>query len=186
MSIIIDQYQDSGPLLSGRGTTTTLINNVGWKVDGGAEGLDYAEYPILRPSITPQTRSFQYYTFFKLSGTYIKASRIRIAILGIPLSGVKLFCGLADTYATPTSDHIGDLTYYQPPTVAGSIGLVMYPKLSLTSPITGLSYPQYLTGNTTYYTQYLKTQLYVEAGSYGNVDDIKIKCYVDEYEEDDL
>lgn len=183
MAIIIDQYQDSGPLLSGRGTTTTLINNVGWMNSGAAEGLTYADYPLIRPTIEPFTRSFTYYTFFKLSGTYVKGSRVRVKIAGLP-SDIRIYNRLTDTYITPSSDHGGDLDYLVLIPTVNSVTL--YPRLSTVGPNTGLSYPQYLSANTTYYTEYIKTQVYVEAGaSYASVQNL-FKCYVDEYEEDDL
>lgn len=179
MAINIDFYQDSGPLLAGRGTTTTLINNVGWMNSGAAEGLTYAEHPIIRPTTTPFARSFTYFSFFKLSGTYIKGSRVRIKVAGTPIAGVKVFCKLTDSYAAPTSNHDGDLVYR-------AADLTLFPRLSTVGPNTGLSYLQYLTGNTTYYTEFLKTQIYVEAGAEYNNNLIDIKCWVDEYEEDDV
>lgn len=177
MSIDIDHFQDSGPLSAGRGTTTIQIDNIGLKSNGGVENLDYAEYPLIAPSGDPFARSFKYFTFFKLSGTYVKASRVRIKIE--PLSGVKTFYRLTDTYSAPDAVHTGDLIYV-PSTQ------VVYPRLSTTGPNTGLIYPQYLTANTTYYTEYLELQVYVPVGTSYQSSVGKITCWVDEYEEDDL
>ncbi len=185
MAIIIDHYQDSGPLQSGRGTTTTLINNVGWMNNGSAEGLTYADYPLIRPTVEPFNRSFTYFTFFKLSGTYVKGSRVRIKLSGAPIAGVSIFCRLTDTYVTPTANFTGDLTYFNP-TNPSSAGQVFYPRISTTGPNANLNYLQYLAGNTTYYTEYLETQVYVKAGTEYNNIVLNLKCYVDEYEEDDL
>jgi hypothetical protein len=150
--------------------------------NGSAEGLTYADYPLIRPTVEPFTRSFTYFTFFKLSGTYVKGSRVRIKITGLP--EVRLYNRLTDTYATPSSVHEGDLNYLVTDFTTSSVTL--YPRLSTVGPNTGLSYPQYLSANTTYYTEYVKTQVYVGAwGSYSSAQNI-IKCYVDEYEEDDL
>lgn len=190
MTIDIDHYQDSGTLTSGRGATTTLITNIGWKTAGSSEDTTYAQAPIIRPANALAT-SYEYYTFFKLSGTYVKASRVKIQISGNPNgsssggyatvgTGVRLFYRLVDTYNTPDGVDDGDLVYYDGTTIN------LYPKVSTVGPHTGLTYLQYLTGNATYYTQYLLTRLYVEPGStFGNIGDVKFSCFVDEYESTD-
>lgn len=191
MTIDIDHYQDSGALTSGRGAVTTLITNIGWKTAGSNEETTYAQAPIIRPTTTPIANSYEYYTFFKLSGTYIKGSRVKITIAGNPNgssedgyatvgTGVKLFYRLVDTYETPDSVDDGDLVYYDGTTIA------LYPKLSMFGPQSGATYHQYLDENTTYYTQYLLTRILVEQGStFGNIGDVSFNCTVDEYESTD-
>lgn len=197
MSIDVEIYQDSGPLLNGRGTTTSLINNIGWKTSASGELVgSYTQDTIVRPQTSdiPFTHCYDYYTFFKISGIYVKASRPRIAITGSIVgspptgyvgnpTGVRLFYRLAESYGTPTNTHDGDLVYYN------NNNMVLYPKLSLTSPVSGLTRPQYLNANTTYYTQFLHTKVYVEYGTmaagWGNIGELEIECRVDDYEESD-
>jgi len=88
MSIDIDHYQDSGALASGRGSATTQIDNIGWMNSGAVEGFQYPIYPIIRPTADPLVCSYDYYTFFKLSGTYVTASRPRITISGTVCSTI--------------------------------------------------------------------------------------------------
>jgi hypothetical protein len=204
MSIDIDHYQDSGPVISGRGTNTTQIDNIGWMNSGAAEGFQYPIYPIIRPTAQTYVYSYDYYTFFKLSGIYAAASRPRITISGnirTSLIGdaigvdhnsdglvneddhsVKMYYELTGTYATPDNTSLGGLIYYTDSTIT------LYPRLSTTGPNANLSYVKYLAANTTYYTEYLHTRLYVRGNptSYGNVGPLTILCFNDEYESNDL
>lgn len=192
MTINIDQYQDSGTLTSGRGATTTLIANIGLMTNGAAEATQYPVYPIIRPASAPLASSYEYFTFFKLSGTYAAGSRVRIQISGnvnganadgytTVGTGARLYYRLSDTYYTPDATDNGDLVFYNGTTVT------LFPKISITGPTTDLNYVQHLTADTTYYTQYLILRLLVEQGStYGNIGDLAIQCYVDEYESADL
>lgn len=206
MTIAIEHYQESGPASGGRGTTTTLITNVGWRAVGFAEDVsNYAAQPISRPLASTGaafTVSYDYYTFFKISGVYFKASRPRFKISGNPngdapqildeegnpignydgaKGGARLFFRLTDTYSTPVGLDQGDLVYYD------GTPITLYPKMSLTGPTTDLQYYKFLDADTTYYSQMLHTRIYVEAGStYGNLGELTITCLVDEYEGIDL
>lgn len=191
MTIDIDHYQDSGALTTGRGAVTTLITNIGLKASGTSEDNSYAAAPIIRPATALLTSSYEYYTFFKLSGTYAKGSRVRIELTGNPNggndlgyattgTGVKLFYRFTDTYATPDATDDGELTFYD------GNPIKLFPKLSTVGPHTGAIYRQYLDANTTYYTQYLCLRLMVEQGStFGNIGDLSFNCTVDEYESTD-
>lgn len=271
MTINIDHYQDSGTLTSGRGATTTLIDNIGWMANGSPEGLLHPIYPIIRPteSGVPFSYCYDYYTFFRFSGSYIAAARPRIDInispiphtrdatltktpfdidfteeevsittivtsngtlvtdftynnqtktltiasvpLSVPSSGnvilpisltinyttpgvplwntsvkpivgnARMYYQLTEKYATPAAVHNGGLILHEDTLIT------LYPRLSTTGPNANLSYPHYLAANTTYYTEYLHTRIYLNTiQQYGNIGPISFKCYVDEYESTDL
>lgn len=192
MTINIDHYQDSGYVSAGRGSVNTLITNIGLKASGSSEDTSFAVYPIIRPTTAPLSYSYEYYTYFKLSGTYAKGSRVRIVLSGYPNNpaptgfegpeeGLRLYYRLTNTYSTPDGNYDGDLVFYDGTT------LTLYPKISTIGPTTGLAYHQYLDANTTYFTQYVKLVVIAEqADSFGNMGEVKLECFVDEYEDTDL
>ena len=68
---------------------------------------------------------------------------------------------------------------------------MLYPRVSTTDPSAATTYQQYLAANTTYYTEYLVTQLVVEQWDpsnpqglygYGNIGQLKVKFECDEYD----
>jgi hypothetical protein len=154
--------------------------------------IDDASWVVNQSRLPKFAVSYDYYTFFKLSGTYAKASRVRIAITGdvngaaptgydSATGGLRLYFRLTDTYQTPAAVDDGELRFY-----AGG-GELMFPKISTIGPSTGLDYVQFLATNTTYYTQFLHTRLYVPPGAgYGNAGEVNFQCYVDEYEDTDV
>ena len=189
MTIDIDHYQETGAVAaSTRGTTTTLITNVGWKNSAATEDTPYAQYPLIRPT-TGLATSYTYRTYFKLSGTYVRASRVRIVISGNPNgtstgystagSGIRIYARLTSDYVEAAAT-LADMSeiYYD------NTSLTLYPRLSTTG--VGFSYYRHLAQNTTYYTQYLVTRVLVEPGTtFGNIGDLTIACLVDEYEDTD-
>jgi len=198
MAIDIEVFQEYGPVQgTGRGSTIQ-INNVGWRSLQTEETYgSYAQFPVRRPQTGQPAlnQSYDYYTYFVISGEYLIATRPRIIIkgnitgappegfVGTP-TGARLFVRLTDTYSTPTNTHDGNLTYYNNNTLA------LFPRLSTIGPNQGLSHIRYLQPNTTYYTEFIHTKLYVdymtEGTGYGNIGETSISCEVDEYEGMDL
>lgn len=196
MSIIVRLYEESGPVVAGRGANIIEVDNIGWKSAGTDETSEYVYDPISRPTgSAPFSYSYKKVNFIKIEGTYGIASRVRFKIYGDLLNKtheegyaftdkVRLFYKLTDVYETPTNTFDGTLMY-----IAPGESKVVYPALSLTSPTSARAYPQYLESNTTYYTQYLVTQLFVEQGTpadFGNLGELNIECYVDEYEDGNI
>ena len=192
MTMTVEIYEDSGTAVAGRGTTRIAVENIGWKSSGLDESNSYIYNPITR-SETDVVWSFTKYNFMKISGTYAAGARPRIEIrgnvAGAPPAGydgttkVKLYYKLTNEYITPSAAMDGSLIYL-PPGVT-----TLYPKLSTVGPEDATSsYVQHLTGNATYFSQYLVTQLLVEPGTafdYGNLGELIIKVFVDEYETTD-
>ena len=76
MAITMTIFEDSGPLLAGKGTNHTAVTNIGWKSNGLDETDPYIYGPLIRPEgDTPFTYSFKKYNFLKIEGTYPFASR---------------------------------------------------------------------------------------------------------------
>lgn len=193
MAITITIFEDSGPLLNGKGTNRTAVTNIGWKSNGLDETDPYIYGPLIRPEgDTPFTYSFKKYNFLKIEGTYPIASRPRIKFTGnyngAPPQGyeksganqVRLYYKLTNEYETPNNDWDGSLMYLPP-----GVTQTVYPAMSVVGPELATTYPQYLIGNITYYTQYLVTQLLVPAGTsidFGNIGELNIEWFFDEYE----
>jgi len=202
MPINLTLYEDTGPAVSGAGTYRNAVGNIGLKADGTDDtGNHYAYSPVIRPYQGEYwSHSYKKYHFLKLHGTYPAASRVRIKISNgvkdAPPEGyesestlvndadpykVRIFYKLTNTYEQPNDAWDGELRFLEDGTVT------LYPSLSLTGPGSNQTYPQYLTANTTYYTQYLVTQLEVPVGSgVGNIGEVNIEWFVDEYEDGDL
>lgn len=197
MALSIEIMEDSGALVSGHGTTRIITDNVGWKSSGLDETNHFVFYPLRRPD-AGFTYSFIKYNYFKISGTYAKASRPRIIINhGLRTGGecigrTKLYYKLTNTYAVPSNGYTGDLIYLPPDSEESR--KILFPRMSTVGPESATSYTQYLTGNTTYYTEYFVTQLLVHTtdyvdpevvltSTYGNIfEDTTIKMELDEYE----
>lgn len=188
----VELYEDSGALAAGRGTTRIAVENIGWKSSGLDESNSYIYHPITR-STTDVVWSYTKYNFMKISGTYAAGARPRIKIsgnvAGAPLKDykgttkVKLYYKLTNEYETPSNSMDGSLIYVPPG------GITVYPKLSTTGPEdAAAAYVHHLAGNTTYFSQYLVTQLLVEPGTvleYGNLGELVVELLVDEYESTD-
>jgi len=190
--MLVELYEDSGAAVSGRGTTRIAVENIGWKKSGSDESNSYIYHPITR-SETDVVWSYTKYNFMKISGTYPAGARPRIQIsgnvAGSPPQGyegttkVKLYYRLTNEYSESSDVMDGSLIYVPPG------GITVYPKLSTTGPEDAASsYVHHLTGNTTYFSQYLVTQLLVEPGTaldYGNLGELVVKVFADEYETTD-
>ena len=194
MTIEVEVFEDSGALLSGHGTTRQSVTNVGWKSSSLDETNHYVYYPVYR-SKTDWGFSYPKYNYIKISGTYAAGARPRMTIsgsvIGAPPSGytgthkVRLYYKLTNTYGSQ-SDAMDGTLIYLPPGVTQTV----YPRMSTTGPEVATAYTKHLTGSTTYFSEYLVTQLYVEPDAtrfrYGNIGEIVIKFHMDEYETADL
>lgn len=219
MAITVEVKEDSGAVVSGHGTTRISVNNIGWKNSGLDETHSYPYYPIQRPETFGLQPSFKKYNYLKISGTYASGTRPKIIITNGILSGdisrtntsapttdtpltgitqttqietpttyqttnkVRLYYKLSSTYEVPDGNFDGDMIYVPPG------GLTIYPRISTTGPESANTWIQRMSANTTYYTEYLITQLYVEPGAwdeYGNIGNVEIKFTFDEYETADL
>lgn len=192
MTMLVELYEDSGTAVAGRGTTRIAVENIGWKNSGLDESNSYIYHPITR-SETDVVWSYTKYNFMKISGTYAAGARPRIQISGNVAGAapegyqsttkVKLYYKLTNEYETPSNAMDGSLIYVPPG------GITVYPKLSTVGPEDASStYVHHLAGNTTYFSQYLVTQLLVEPGTafdYGNLGELVVKVFVDEYETTD-
>lgn len=175
------------------------VNNVGWKLSLLDETFPYADYPVGRPIVgtSEYTCSGPKYNYGKIQGTYAAATRVRFHlegnVIGAPPLGydgtgkVRLYYRLTNEYAPPaTFDqyYLMSGTYIVP-----GQSVVLAPFLSTSDPRNATSMVNLLSANTTYYTNYLITQLYVEEGAwneYGNIGEFFIRITVDEYETTDI
>lgn len=194
MTLNVEFYQDTGPTVSDHGTTRVSVNNIGWKSNGLDESHSYVFYPVNRSIAGAQTWCYTQYTYVKVSGTFPAAGRPKFYISGavdgaapeghIGTNKIRLFYKLTNVYAPPSALMDGSLIYLPP-----GVTQVLYPMMSGVGPELATSYIQHLTGNTTYYTQYLVTQLLVEPGTnfdYGNIGELHVKFTIDEYESADI
>ena len=195
MAITIELFEDTGVESAGRGSASAAVNNIGWKADASDESVLYSDHPIIRP-IDPEQTSFSYhkYNFIKISGTYGNATRLSAKFTGdfnVPVVGfedtstskVRLYYKVTSTYETPTN-LILDGTLYDV-TTSPWIGL----NLSTLGPDTATTRPNLLATDTTYYSAYIVTQLYVEPGSnieFGNTGGVNLEITLDEFETSNL
>lgn len=170
-------YEDSGPVLSGRGTTTTEITNCNWKRTGTTTDI-YWHYPLRRPiSVHDLDFSFTKFIFFKLYGTCNLVKNVKITLDTVPGLRSRLYCRLSHIYAQPNSSIFNTLTYLSGP-------LTLFPNLG-SAPNLATTRPLKLTGNIEVYTQYLITKLVIINSDYsdvGNTTPITIKFSYDEFE----
>jgi hypothetical protein len=186
MTITAEIWEDSGAVLAGHGTTRISVNNIGWNYVGTPETTDYAYNPIPRSEFSTRL-SYTKWNYLKISGTYPTGSRMRLKITGDPngappvgydgTTGITLKYAITSTYTFPTNAAYPGMTTYVP----GEIILpIQWNAIGPES--TPLAGP-HMTTNTTYYSQYLVTQIEVAAGTdYGNIGEINIMLMMDEYE----
>ena len=191
MSITIELFEASGPA-----KTIELAEQMNWKsISAIDSSYPYWQFPIRRPDTSASEMyraSYVKYVYARISGTYSQAKRVRWVINGIPGLGTKLYYSMTNSYVSPTESLMGSGTLI-------NNGDVLFPSLSSVSPDAATSRVTSLTPpNTTFYTNYLCTQLYVPKGSWMNVGntttmiqteenpdgepDMTIKLLVDDYE----
>lgn len=218
MSITIEAYEDSGMLTSNRGSIIQLVENIGHKSTSNDESFHFSYYPILRPSPHSSNEndlygvSFHKYTHFKISGTYASATRVRIkmeviepegdeANLVYTKTGNRVVYKWTNHYQTPTENLLSGSTWDM------ESPKILVPCLSTSSPDTATDFVHILQPNTTYYTNFLVTQIHLNKGilenlgeipsllelykddkttllDFGNIPLIKVTVTLDEYETD--
>ena len=180
-------FEDSGPLLGGEPTERHEVINIGWKNSGLPESTPFVEYPINRPSSNLLGYSYIKYNYLKISGIEGVGTRARIIIVGDPALmeeyDVRLFYKITNTYQQPTNNILtGSMYMYETADMP-----VIFPRLSTTDPQNATSHVRWMQPNTTYYTEYFVSQLYVNPSywqNYGNLggEAITLRFVVDNYE----
>lgn len=168
MSVNIDLYEDTGAVLSGRGTTVTLLDS--WDLKNSADHA-YVYYPtnettaapLIRPFNTAgaQTLSFKKYLSFKLDGTYTRLKNIRIKVTASDpdTDAAQLFYKLTNTYQVPDNTFDGDMILLSPNSTI--LTPIIWPMLSTTGPQNATSRQTVYGPNQTLYTQFLVVQMRV-------------------------
>lgn len=186
MALTLSVWEDSGALIGGHGTIRNEVDNLGYKASSLDETFTFADYPIRRP-INDElfTVSYTKYYYFKFQGTYSNVDSIAVHFEGQVdwYSGspndrnIRIITKWTNVYTPPSTDLLTGVTY-EPEKPA-----LWLPKISTVGPEAATSYIDPV-ANTTYYTQYLVTQLYVDRGGfydYGNLDTgLKLKLTLGE------
>lgn len=190
MAITLQLWEDTGSVLASHGTTRNPIENIGFRNSGTDDITPYADYPLIRP-VPPQlfAVSFPKYNYWKIFGTYPRARRPKILITGnvngAPPSGfvgtdkVRIYFNLTNIYTPPAA------TLLSGSFIDFSASTVLYPFTSGTGPELATTYIDPLLTDTTYWTAYLVTQLYMEQhiwDEFGNIGNVDIKFSIDEFE----
>lgn len=180
MSITVELWEDSGPLVGGVPSSRELIANVNWKNAVG-QAPDYFSYPI-RQTVGGLNYSYPKFIYAKIYGTYATVKRLRWRLKYLPSTdnSVIMLWGQTNVYTQPAHTWTSGS-----PWVANGDRSCM---LSLTGPQGANILPTTLTPNTTYYTDYLVTQLLVRAPGdtslplpLGNTIPMEISITMDEY-----
>lgn len=172
---------------TGSSPDTGIVDNLNWKSISGVDATyPYYLHPITRPYFwgngDARNDSALYacsevkYNYAIISGTYSAAKRVRWVISGPTDLDTNLYYQITNTYTIPTNLLMTG-TFINNSTT-------LYPGLSTSGP-SSASQIINLTPNTTYYTNYLVTQLYVKRGAWnevGNTTEITISLLVDDYE----
>lgn len=191
MAITIELWEDTGAVTGGHGTTRQAVTSIGYKDSNLDETFAWVYYPIQRPA-SGYNYSYTKYNYLKISGTYPGANRFRMTLYGNvegssqphqnTTNEVSLQYQMTNTYALPVAgDMAGTVWDFGNP-------IEIYPKLSTVGPEAATSVPQYMTQNTTYYTEYFKTQLRVHPddwNKYGNIGVFGFKFWFHEFENTD-
>ena len=177
MSLAITIYERTGSPGSNEEVFSSNWKNQGTYPDSTHK---YYYYPIRRPDDPDWVKhSATKYIYARINGTYTQAKRVRWKITGLGMTdGVRLYLGQTSTYAVPTTDFDGTLVY------GNTDPLYIYPNLSTSGPTTATTRLNTLATDTTYYTDFLITQMWVDDTSayVGNSDIISFTLEVDEYE----
>lgn len=175
MPINIEIYERTGPVGS---STDQLVTNMNWKSQSLGDNLyKYFYYPVRQPQNGDMmSASVPKYIYAKISGTYASAKRVRWSISGEVDEGARVLVGTRSTYSTPLPSFQYELSHYQS-------GFVI-PRLSTTGPTGSPVLTPTLTGNQTYYTEFLVSQFILteEATTVGNSNVFQVELILDEYE----
>ena len=173
-------FEETGPVVSSRGTTLTEITNFNWKRTADVT-FPYYQYPLKRPeAVYDQTLSYKKYVFFKITGTftYIKNILLEMSVvIDDQAHKTDLFYKWSNTYAVPEMTYDGSMIM--------SSGEIWRPALSATGPHVAGTWEKSRTGALTLYTPYLITQLRVNNSTWndaGNSKKFLFNFHFDEFE----
>ena len=176
MALNLSVWEDSGAVVAGHGTTRIEVDNLGFKDSPVDETNTFADYPIRRPIDDElYTLSYKKYYYFKFDGTYSSVSSFTAYLDGDPegvagsgiASKIRILYKWTNVYAVPDNTLL-DGIFYDPANPP-----IWNPKLSTVGPEVATSYVT-PAPNTTYYTAYLVTQLYIDkstSNDYGNLEE---------------
>lgn len=169
MALNLSVWEDSGAVVSSHGTTRDEVDNLGFKASANAESSPFADYPIRRPIDDELfTLSYKKYYYFKFDGTYSSIRNFAAYFSGTSIGQaekVRILYKWTNVYQVPDNSLL-DGIFYDP-----SNAPIWNPKISTVGPEAATSYID-PAANTTYYTQYLVTQLYIDKSTdndYGNL-----------------
>lgn len=166
MTITLQVFEETGAVLSGRGTTLTEITNFNWKRSGDVTHAYYF-YPLRRPYVpSHQTLSYKKYIFFKLSGTYTNLKNIELNVSiksAAQAENTRLYYKWTHIYTEPDNSYDGSMIYMD------GDALHSYPLLSSSGPNYATTRAKCYGPNTTLYTQYLVTQMRVNKSDWDDI-----------------
>lgn len=192
MSPVLNFFQESGPLTSGRGTTVTEVDNWNMKDSSNPVVLYYphdaaAGAPLIRPSAPGDLKlSFKVYTFFQIGGTYskIKNLKLRLSINDATQANRwALYYKLTNSYQTPSAAFDGTMLPAWNTTSnqfsSRQSELILWPNWSTVGPHMATSRNITYGPNQTLFSSYLVTQLYVQHSTdldeIGNTAEFKLR-----------
>jgi len=178
MSVLIELFEATGPA-----KTSELVYNMNWKnVSAVDSSYKYWTFPINRPIDDVDDElyvcSYVKYVYAKISGTYSKVKRVRWSVNGTPGNFSRLYYNMTNSYTNPNVNLMSNGVLINSP-------VVIVPCLSTVSPESATTRITTLSPNTTYYTNYFTTQLYVQRKNYnnvGNTQPINFYLSLDDYE----
>ena len=185
MTITLQCYEETGPAVSGRGTTLTEITNFNWKRSGDVTHAYYF-YPLRRPFVpSHQTLSFKKYIFFKISGTYTNLKNMQLTCSikeAAQADKTKLYYKWTNVYVAPDDEYDGNMIYLGD---ENGCALSWWPLISSSGPDTATSRSMCYGPNTTLYTGYFVTQMRVNKSDWndiGNTAQLKFALTLHEFE----
>lgn len=185
MALTTELWEDTGPLDSNNNPTTRIeVDNIGWKDSPKDETVNPANYPIVRPYYgfgSIYNLSYKKYNYVKIYGTYNDVQNVRCFFKNRPKTDgtVRMYYMWTTEYQEPDNLLLNG-SWFDP-----TNSPTWYPLLSTSGPRGPADWVPQLTNDTTYYTKYLVTQLYIEPASmdnYGNLDtDFEFRVEYEEY-----
>jgi hypothetical protein len=188
VSVNIDLYEDTGAVLSGRGTVITLVDH--WNLKASAEPAfvyyptdETSSAPLIRPVglIGAQTLSFKKYLSFKIDGTYSKIKNIRMKLTAVAnnTDAAQLFYKFTNTYQVPDNAFDGDMVCAS--TNSTILDTYIWPNLGA-SPDLATSRNVIYGPNETLWTQFIVFQMRVNSDCVvGNSSEFTLRLECSEY-----
>lgn len=190
--INITVYQDVGPAVAGRGTSTVEVMDFNMKNSGTYSVAYYPTdegsggAPLVRPTVVgDQVFSYPVYTFFKIDGATetLKNMRFIVSLESDPQTDkAQLFYKNTNVYSTPSAAYDGSMML-----MADTNGVVLtpviYPMISTVGPHLATSRQTTYQGGFPYYTNYFVTQMRVNRNCVvGNTAEFKLRFEAFEFE----